>query len=171
MICLYCMIVLAMAYSAKGGWLDAWPQYKTLVDKYHLKRVLPAAMILLPLLFFVDPLQAILFTAAWCYCYSSMGEEAGAVGDYKSGWGDYIDKGFGRSYGIKKALQWGLAWGGLLTMVTGCVWFIPAGATFPVCYFIGSSIAQLQGKQGWAYAEPIYGAVMGLAMGAWLNGL
>jgi hypothetical protein len=171
MIYVFAVFVMALAYCAKGGWLDAFPKYKELVEFYRLKRVLPLLIVLIPLLFIVSPLQAVLFTLAWAYCYSSMGEEAGAVGDYQGGWGDYMTGGFGRSYGIMKALQYGLSWGALLTLITGCVWFVPAGATFPVCYFIGSSIAALRGQKGWAYAEPIYGAVIGIAMGVWLDGL
>lgn len=170
-------LIGALAYAAKGGWhekIHGWQWMRSKMPwfmqelPYH--RIFPLILIFFAAVFIAPFWQSVFFTAAFAFCFSSMGEEAGAVGSYKGGWGDYIDKGFGRSYGIKKALQWGLAWGGLLTLVTGCVWFVPAGATFPVCYFIGSSIAAYRGQQGWAYAEPIYGAVMGIAMGVWLDG-
>lgn len=169
-------LISVLAYSIKGGWLDHLPQWAAFEYKSYFKRTLPAFLIFSLVVFYVPFLQAALFTLAWCYCYSSMGEEAGAVGDYKGGWGDYLEARkpdgtlyFGRSYGIKKALQWGLAWGALLALISGSGLFILAGATFPICYFIGSSIAQLRGSKGWAYAEPIYGIPIGLAMGVWLG--
>ena len=178
MIILMSMVIFALAYAAKGGWLGRIPQWKNFEYSDELKRVVPAFIIFFWVVWFVPFWACVLFTAAFCFCYSSMGEEAGAVGDYTGGWGDYLtavnpdgSPSFGRSYGVKKALQWGLAWGGLLALASGFVWFVLAGALFPVCYFVGSSIAAFRGQKGWAYAEPIFGAVMGLFMGVWLNGL
>lgn len=165
------IIFCVLAYTIKGGLLNY-----VLSDSQHehslsyLKHLLPAFLILLLTIMIVPLGQAIIFTAAWCYCFASMGEEAGAVGDYKTAWGDYIEKGFGRSYGIKKAIQWGLAWGALMALASGFIWFIPAGAMFPICYFVGSSISAYRGDKGWFYAEPIYSAVIGYTMGVWLNG-
>lgn len=101
---------------------------------------------------------------------SSMGEEAGASGTYKEWWGPY--KNFGRSYGIKKALQRGIYQGALLTLVTGYTPFIVAGATFPICYFVGQSLYTLiHNKNSTAYAEPVFYGVIGVAFSFYLETL
>lgn len=115
---------------------------------------------------------ALLCALSWCLIWSSMGEEAGAAGDYKGAWGEYVEArnpdgelAFNRSYGIKKGIQYGCFFGAGMSMAVGswCIWI--AAATFPLCYFLGSSLQRYisNGKiRGWQYAEPIYGAVVGL---------
>ena len=158
------ILIFTLAYMLKGGW------FKIPIPSVINKRVLPLFLVFGVCVATVSPMQAALFTTAWAWCFSSMGEEAGSVGDYKEGWGDYLDH-FDRSCGIKKALQWGLAWGSLMALVTGYLWFIPAAASFPIVYFIGSSLYRLiHNDRSWKYAEPIYGAVIGLAYMGFING-
>jgi len=111
-----------------------------------------------------DLSQSLLFTLSYFFVLMSMGEEAGAAGDYKGPWGDYIDAGFGRSYGIKKGIQYGAFAGGCmaLTMASWCPWI--AGALFPLAYYVGNSIYQLVNKtRSWEYSEFIWGAMLGVA--------
>lgn len=112
--------------------------------------------------------DALVFTLAYALIFQSMGEEAGAVGDYKGGWGDYVEfpDNFGRSYGIKKAFQYGAVLGGALGLVMASWTLFIAGAAMPLVYFAGSSLRLwLKGEQkrGWAYSEPMWGAALGLA--------
>jgi hypothetical protein len=97
-----------------------------------------------------------------------MGEEAGAAGDYKEAWGPYIDKGFGRSYGIKKGIQYGCFTGAVMSMAVGSWCIFIAAATFPICYYLGNSFLRWRtnGEQrGWQYSEPLWGAVIGIGYG------
>lgn len=179
MITILSILYFAALYSIKGGWLGKIPGWNEFVKSHPALdwaldgtrlSILGAFLICLP---FVSVLQALLFAAAWAYCASSMGEEAGAVGDYKEGWGSYVAlPAFGRMYGVKKALQWGLAWGALMALVTGCGWFIVAASTFPIVYFTGSSLYRyFKNDRGWAWAEPLYGALIGTAVSIWINGI
>lgn len=123
---------------------------------------------------------AILAALGWCLIWSSMGEEAGAAGDYKGAWGEYVEArnpdgelAFNRSYGIKKGIQYGAFFGGVMSMAVGswCIWI--AAMTFPLCYFLGSSLQRYisDGKiRGWQYAEPLYGAVVGLGYALAISG-
>lgn len=123
---------------------------------------------------------AFMCALSWCLIWSSMGEEAGAAGDYKEGWGQYVDsvrpdgrKAFSRTYGIKKGIQYGCFFGAGMSMAMGswCIWI--AAATFPLCYFLGNSIQRYFSNgavRGWQYAEPLYGAVVGLGYALALSG-
>lgn len=121
---------------------------------------------------------AALFGLSWMLIWSSMGEEAGAAGDYKGAWGEYIEArnpdgqlAFTRSYGIKKGIQYGCFFGAGLSMAVGSWTLWIAAATFPICYFLGSSLHRwLKGERSWTYAEPLYGSVIGLAYGLAMKG-
>ena len=109
---------------------------------------------------------AVLFAAAWTLLWSSMGEEAGSAGDYVEWWGKYKDKGFKRDYGIKKGIQYGCFAGAGMALSVGSWALWIAGALFPLCYYLGNSLYRYRhkgAKRGWAYSEPIWGSVVGLA--------
>lgn len=94
----------------------------------------------------------------------SMGEEVGAVGGYRGGWGPYLEKGFGRGYGVKKCLQRGVFMGAALALATGAEGLILVGATLPVAAFVGNSIQQIidnEVRVDWHLHEFIYGAALG----------
>lgn len=113
----------------------------------------------------------VLCALSWCLIWSSMGEEAGAAGDYKQWWGKYFDRGFPRDYGLKKGVQYGVfvTFGMSLALGSWCP--VIAGATFPLCYFAGNSLYRWHtGKRGWPYSEPIWGAVIGLGYGLAISG-
>lgn len=171
------IIIFTLLYSIKGGWHWRIPKLKSLdhgvmgffLDGTRLSSIL--ALIYIAVMA-DDPIKGLLFGLAWFVgIMMSMGEEAGAVGRYGHAWGPYIDKGFGREYGVKKALQRGVFLGALLTLATGFTPFIVAGATFPIVYFAGSTLTYLIEKrpQSWPYAEPIYGAMIGIAAYLWLG--
>jgi len=116
---------------------------------------------------------AVLCALSWCLIWSSMGEEAGAAGDYVGWWGDYKDAGFNRSYGIKKGIQYGAFFGAGMSMAVGswCIWI--AAASFPLFYFLGNSFQRYVSKgavRGWQYSEPLYGAIVGLGYALALSG-
>lgn len=92
----------------------------------------------------------------------SMGEEAGAVGGYKGNW-----RPEGATWGWKRGLQRGVFLGAMLALALNDTLMIIAGASFPLCYFLGISIQQYRtGKiiADWHLAEWIYGAVVGVAL-------
>lgn len=131
--------------------------------------IISVSLIAGTMLFSLPINEAMLFTAAYALILVSMGEEAGAVGDYKEGWGDYVElpDNFGRTYGIKKAIQYGAFAGGAMALVTAswCLWI--AGALMPLVYFAGNSLYRyVKGGRGWEYSEPLWGAVLGLAYAA-----
>ena len=114
---------------------------------------------------------ALLCTFGFLFILVSMGEEAGAVGDYKGAWGPYIEKGFGRNYGIKKSIQYGVYGVGVIGIALGSFYPWLAGASFPLCYWIGSSFYRyIHGARSWTYAEPLWGAVLGLGIGGAIYG-
>lgn len=116
-------------------------------------------------------IPAVLFALGWLASVApSMGEEHGAVGRISYWWGPYIDKGFGREYGIKKALQRGVWMGAIMALVTGYIPFICFSLLFVPSIFIGQEIVyRLTGRDGWSIAEPIIGAlVFGLPCYFWL---
>ena len=143
-----------------------------LIDGSNLSALI---LLFIGLFVFSEADTAIWFALAWwLFVITSIGEEAGAAGDYKQAWGPYIDytEDFGRAYGIKKGAMLGLAGGGLMAAASGWWWFMLAGATFPAVYFLGSSLYRLIHKKGsWTYAEPLYGVPFGLAASAYLMGL
>ena len=173
--------IFALLYAVKGGWLGKWPPFKKfresriIFDKLLDGKVLTfVGAFLFGLYFFgLDQwYQALLLAGAWLLGVApSMGEEAGAVGDYKGGWGDYVEhsESFGREYGIKKAIQRGVFTTAPMVLVTGNVPLLVAGASMPIVYFVGNCFSRYVMKEkGWAYSEVLYGAVIGLAfvMGA-----
>lgn len=117
---------------------------------------------------------AALFALSWCLIWMSMGEEAGAAGDYKGAWGEYITAtvngklAFGRSYGIKKGIQYGAFAGAGMALAIGSWTLWIAGAMFPLCYYLGNcfQVWVSGGKhRGWQFSEPLWGAAVGLAYG------
>lgn len=170
------IIIFSILYAIKGGWLWNIPKAEKLkcwlTDGTQLSSILAGLYVG----YCTDPIQGILFGLAWWVgVMVSMGEEAGSIGHYKGWWGGYKTRGFDRSYGIKKSIQRGIFLGSLLTIATNETLFIIAGATFPVCYFLGSSLHLLiEGKKStykdsWALAEPLYGAVIGIAVFLYLG--
>ena len=113
---------------------------------------------------------ALVAVAFWLACAPSMGEEHGAVGRLGDCWGEYIAKGFGRTYGVKKAVQRGVWIGACMTAVTGYVPFIWCSLLFVPAVFVGQELHYRIFKQnGWAVAEPIIGAVVfGVPFCLWL---
>jgi hypothetical protein len=187
----FCVLFFMFAVAVKGGWLGripGWNEFKKrkttnntpgnilaalkrwLLDGTQLSAFLVTGFMAAAT---SDVILAVSFGLMWwLYFMRSMGEVAGAVGDYKGGWGEYTvtDK-FSRTEGIKNALTHGLAGGGMLTFATGFIWFIPAAGLFPVCYFVGNSLHQFIHKStGWTYSEPIYGLPIGIAAAFYLTG-
>lgn len=116
---------------------------------------------------------------AWLCLLMSMGEEAGSIGDYKGWWGDYKDAVdaagspyFTRSYGIKKGIQYGAMAGAALALAIGSWLPLFAGAAMPLVYFAGNSLRlAVKGQRGWSWSEPLWGAVLGAALGYGLSGV
>jgi len=164
------ILAFAVAYAVKGG------QFKV-----HSGHLLAAALI------FAFCLQwgwiyALKVTIAWMIgVYASMGEEAGAIGRWGHGWGEYLKwkpdkvdfKLFGRvlftyidgrSYGIKKALQRGCWAGSCFALATENIYCIPI-ITFGFVFghFIGQEIYyRIHKRDDWKYSEPIIGSFIGL---------
>lgn len=152
------IIVCSLLYPTKGGNLF----HVKYLDGKKLSAIIFGVWCML---FFPWP-QAALLGALWLAAVSpSMGEEAGAVGGYKGAWGPYIENPkFGRSYGVKKALQRGVWEGALLALILPPVPAILIGLTWPLAYYAGISVQQWRTNQvnaDWHIAEFIRGAVLG----------
>lgn len=116
---------------------------------------------------------ALVFAGAWLLSVApSMGEEHGAVGRIGNAWGEYVeyDEDFGRSYGIKKAIQRGVWMGAIMAFATGYIWYIPASLLFVPAVFAGQQLGYMIFKRdGWVLSEPLIGAfVFGLPTYFWL---
>ena len=184
------ILLFSSLFMIKGGWLGRiplWAKIQTSLKNKDVSMVEVARNNTIDWLMDGTNLSALLlwvaasaavpnFTTAslfaftwWLFVMSSMGEESGAVGNYKGGWGPYVEH-FDRQYGIKKALIHGIAGGALMAAATGFWPFMFAGATFPVVYFAGNSLYLLIHKSGsTAYSEIIYGVPFGVAAGLYLK--
>ncbi len=119
----------------------------------------------------VQTVIALLFALGWLASVApSMGEEHGAVGRWGNSWGEYVTKGFGRKYGVKKALQRGVWIGACMVLATGFIPYLYFSLLFVPCVFIGQELGyRVTGKEGWALAEPIIGGfVYGIATSMWI---
>lgn len=170
-----CAIVFSVLYAVKGGQHGHLKVFSTLrrrskiLDRILDGKVLSTIGVLLFSLFAgID--NAIALSALWLLAIApSMGEEAGAVGGFKGGWGPYIEKGFGRDYGVKKALQRGVFSGACLAIATGSVMPIIAGALFVPAYWVGISIQQSRTGSvvaDWNVSELIFGVCLGIGIAA-----
>lgn len=122
----------------------------------------------------VNFLTALLFAGGWLLSVSpSMGEEHGAVGTMRHGWGEYVEypEAFGRSYGVKKAVQRGVWTGAIMAFVTGFVLYIPFSLLFVPCVFVGQEIYyRITDRDGWVLSEPIIGGfVYGIPTALWVT--
>jgi hypothetical protein len=176
-------------YAIKGGWLGMVPRVDALRESSKFwDRVLDGkvastigvyvyfAVVLSVyggMVWYWDLLIApAMCSVAWLISVTpSMGEEAGACGRIGHAWGDYIDKGFGRSYGIKKALQRGVWIGVPWTVITGLSHFLLLGLLFPVIHFAMQEFYYLVHKtDSWKYAEPVVGAIcIGVGVAIYLS--
>ena len=173
---LLCIPLFSVLYALKGGWharlfpkllefMKRNPVADFFLDGTRLSTAL-CATALAPL---AGVQTACIFAVAWLLAVApSVGEEAGGIGDYKENWGPYAEN-FEDSYAWKKGLQRGAYAGALLSLASGYTGFILAGLSFPAVYFAGSSVYRyFHGRRSWAYAEPLYGGIMGIAAAMWL---
>ena len=121
----------------------------------------------------VNFLPAIVFAAAWLAAVApSMGEEHGAIGTTRHGWGEYVDysQAFGRSYGIKKGLQRGVWMGACMALATGFTPYIAFSLLFVPAVFIGQEIYyRITGNDSWVLSEPLIGlTVFGIPTALWI---
>lgn len=188
------ILIFAGLYAIKGGALGLVPRWSTLtktnaitrfaLDGTRLAAVLAGLFIALQ----VDKTTGALFALAWFIgTIPSMGEEAGAIGTYRRHWGPYLQwmpqaksllklrgkEWFvreGVTFGWKKGAQRGVWMGASLALATQDTAFIWAGLAFPLCHFAGQSLYYAIHKDdSWAYAEPLIGAVFGIAAAHWMG--
>lgn len=183
-------LICASLYSIKGGWHKPWRIYlehkagiehdadgqvfgDMSIPQFIVHSLLDgkvASTILYGLLIWALPVSAnpVFCALFWLLAVSpSMGEDVGAVGGYRGGWGPYIDKGFGRMYGVKKCLQRGVFMGFVLGLPFWDIGFGLAGALLPIIAFISISIEQYRTgivKASWHLHEPLIGFALGLAL-------
>ena len=164
--------VFAIAYMLKGGWLGKIQGWDDRVKELGFAGKLLGGKLLSGFLVFLfcavdsgDWLLASMLTVAWFLAVSpSMGEEAGAIGRWGHWWGKYRERGFDRMYGVLKGVQRGAWMGAVFTVAGATTLSIPIMALgFVAAHFIGQEIYyRLHGRDSWAYAELMVGALLGL---------
>lgn len=177
-ITIFTALYFGAMYAIKGGWLGMIPGVHKLRDSSKiLDRLLDGKVVstigvyafVAVMLYYLGDMPRwweyifapTLFSLCWLLGVSpSMGEEAGACGRIGRAWGPYIERGFGRSYGIKKALQRGVWLGAPFTLLTGLPHFLVLGALFPAIHFVMQQIHYMIHKtDSWKYAEPVVGTI------------
>lgn len=119
--------------------------------------------------------DGVMIGLAWLIAVSpSMGEEHGAIGDYKGALPNYLERDMtvrGRKYDVKKGIQRGVFMGAAFALATGFTGFIVASLLFIPCVYIGQSLNRLILKvPGWTLAEPLIGGiVIGVPLGIYLG--
>lgn len=168
------ILTFTIAYMIKGGWLGKIQAVHNFEQKSWLNgrivdgKVLSTIIVFLFGLFTVDFSEGFILSIAWLLAVApSMGEEAGAIGRINRWWGEYKDKQFTRSYGIKKGLQRGVWAGAMFSIALGTpALFVPIlGLGFIATHFTMQEIYfRIHKRDSWAYAEPAYGALIGLCV-------
>lgn len=156
----------------KGGGPDIAPKWFRVLDGSVVSAVGFAALCC----FYVQPWLAALAGLGWFIGNApSIGEEIGAIGGVRGNWVKNRDSWVGSKVfkWVKSDRLWGWLSGCLRGAFFGaCLaaplldpWFILAGATFPLVYFIGVSINQIitnKVRASWYIAEWFYGMVIGI---------
>lgn len=150
-----CIPFFSFLYAIKGGFLAS-------LFKFDISSKLLSSTLCAVFMYFMtgDGLFSVLFTTGWILSVApSVGEEHGAIGRSDKAWGPYIEnKDFGRSYGIKKALQRGAWIGAMMALFTGYVYFIAFSVFFVPCVFIGQEFSyRVMKREGWLYSEFLVG--------------
>lgn len=166
------VFLFALAYALKGGILEKFKNSERARENSYILAVLLNAKFLsvfpvlaAGLIYMTEWYDPILILTAWFAAVApSMGEEHGAVGNYKGALPTYLERGIsdrGRSYDVKKALQRGVWMGAMFTLVTGNVWFVAASFLFIPLVWAGQSVNLLIFKKDdWWISEIFIGAVM-----------
>lgn len=168
------VIYFSLAYMVKGGWLSRIiPGFDGLRDDDDATarllngHFISGIMVFLYGLLTRDPAFAVAVTCAWIIgVFMSVGEEVGSIGRLHHWWGVYRDRGFRRTFGIKKALQRGAFMGCAFTLVTHSTLFIPVlSIGFVAAHFVMQEIYfRLHKADSCAYAEPVIGALIGFCL-------
>lgn len=165
------IFLFALAYALKGGVLELFRNYERVRENSRILAALLNAKFLsiFPVLaaglIYMDVWwQPVAILIAWLVAIApSMGEEHGAVGDFKGALPAYLERGIsdrGRSYDIKKALQRGVWMGACFAVATWNPVFILTSLLFIPCIWAGQSLNYLiLRERGWTLAEPLIGAV------------
>lgn len=173
------MAAFALFYRVKGGIVDSLFKntlalrarskvYDALLSSKFISYVLLLAFLggLYSQGYFEWPFIALVLIGWAASIAPSHGEEYGVI-VYEGPHKDY--NGFGRPYGLKKAIQRGVFGGACMTLFTGSIWFIPFGLLFIPCVWVSYKIR----KEGewWPLSEWLYGALgYGIPFGLWILG-
>lgn len=163
--------ICALLMRVKGGGPDKAPKWFRDLDGSIVSSFLFAGLCA----FYFPWWQALLCGVAWFAGNApSIGEEIGAIGGYKGNWYSDRDSWIGgklvnwiksdKAWGWASCFLRGIYFGLCLALPTLNPWFVLAGATFPLAYFIGVSIQQRienTARVGWPISEWLYGAIIG----------
>lgn len=181
---LICMTFFALAYAIKGGSgniLENWNKVRNsnkILERLMDGKVLSTIMVFVfaVIAFEGSEYYAVALPLAWLVAVApSMGEEHGAIGDYKGALPGYLRQDQthrGREYDVKKGLQRGVWMGAAMTLATGFVPFIWVSLLFVPVVFLGQCIDRLvMENPGWKITEFFIGAIIyGLPMALFLGG-
>lgn len=166
-------VVFGLAYAVKGGWLKKLSFWEKWSKRYDILQALDGKAFSVFIVFlwalYAVPDLALFLPVAWLIGIApSMGEEAGGVGRLGRAWGPYIDH-FDRTFAVKEAVIRGVFTTAFLAVILGNPFLLLAGASFPAVYWLlQTAYWKIHGKDSWGYAEPVYGALIGLAIAAGL---
>ena len=159
------IIYFAVLYAIKGGQAPKvftnWGYVRNkswLFDRLLDGKVLSTILVFLFGFVFIGWIPAILLSIGWLISIApSMGEEYGALKNDKNS--PYIARGFGRWYGVKKAIQRGIFSGAIMALFTGNIDFIIASLAFAPLAYLSLKFGKAIDKDGWAISEMAIGAV------------
>jgi hypothetical protein len=165
-------LVSAALYAVKGGQLGRVPGFNKLRESNVVADAVLDGKVLSSIGFGI--LAGPLAGLAWLAGVSpKMGRIVGKIGGYLGNW-DSNEKPY--QYGVSRAMaiegwkegvQRGVFLGACITLATGNLAFIVAGAMFPVTVWLGVSAMQAIKKKvdvDWVFHEILFGAVIGFCL-------
>lgn len=175
MLFIFCLIFMAFMYAIKGG-QHVDETFATYLSRHKYLSMLIDGKNLSSLLFFVFTFNPFGALGWFIGCTPSLGEEVPAIGGIKGNWvhENNVDRTLtgeeakaARISALKRGLQRGVFMGACVAIGMQDFNFLYAGASWPLCVYVGISISQLYRNAvntGWRTYEIVYGLAFGPAL-------